>query len=103
MTRLRSDMIPYDPKTEVCPYRSPEMREKWHQARGLKDTGPVVAPAEQDTSKPVWRTQQTCPNSVEVPPPEVKAPPMMTRQERYRAANKEKLAQKARERRAGKK
>jgi hypothetical protein len=95
-------MIPYDPKTEICPYRTKEMREKWYQERGLKDTGPVVAPAEQDTSKPVWRTQQTCPNSVVVPD-EVKAPPLQeTKEQRYRARNKERILAKQRERRAKK-
>jgi hypothetical protein len=107
-------VIPYDPKTEVCPYRTPEMRAKWHQERKIADP----------EFSSVTTRQRTKPEVVEVPdPPEVKAPqaareveraqielddeeapPLqgMTRQERYRAANKEKLAAKARERRAKK-
>jgi hypothetical protein len=88
-------MIPYDPKTEVCPYRTPEMREKWYQARGSADPEKLVS--EPESSDPV----------------EVKTPPMQGKESRtekekarlaaYRAANKERLAAKARERRAGKK
>jgi hypothetical protein len=63
----------------VCPYFSEEGRKKWHEERGTAD--PLIQREIRITS----------------------VPDGMTKEERYRAANREKLAAKARERRkAGK-
>jgi hypothetical protein len=104
-------MIPYDSKTEVCPYRSAEMRKIWHQEKGIKD--PEMEEPSTEHPKPgdlePGKSVQTCTHSVVVP--EVSSPPMQEhperkgtdRRARWREKNREKIAAKAREKRAGKK
>lgn len=67
---------------EACPYFGKEEREKWHQERGIEDPQKAILQRE------VRITSQS---------------EGMTKEQRYRLRNKEKIAQKARERRAGKK
>ena len=106
------------PSKEICPYYGKEEREKWHAGRRLEDPllRKVVAPAEQDTSKPHWEEReiersQNLIAAVLGPEEVAKLEPgeSSDRQEKerarlaaYREKNREKLAAKARERRKAK-
>jgi hypothetical protein len=93
---------------ESCPYFSEEMRVKWYQERGIEDRGRKVVRKKRmedsvpDKPEPVFLPKEETQPVIEE---EVKAPPLqegMTKEQRYRARNKEKIAQRARERRAKK-
>lgn len=85
----------------ICPYSrfSLELREKWHKERGVADPFKKVVekrPMEDLVpDKPPLKPEV----KIEEPKPESDG---MTKQQRYRLRNKEKLAAKERERRAGK-
>jgi hypothetical protein len=103
-------------KDKSCPYFSVEQREQWHKERGLDDPRRKVEKRRMEEEKSVKRGPMVLvpprPEKVTVNTPQeveavVKAePPLseqgMSKEQRYRARNREKLAQKARERRAGK-
>ena len=98
-------MIPYNPKTEPCPYGTEEMRERWHRERGIEDPGKKVVRKER-MEDPVLNKSSETVELQAVPIKESKS----TRDEKervrlaeYRARNREELAAKARERRAKKK
>jgi hypothetical protein len=102
----------------ICPYSrfSPELREKWHKERGIEDPFKKMVRKEIMEEQPKKEGEDYEEgSSFFIPPPRNKKEPVikepesaplvseegMTKQERYRAANKEKLAEKARARRAG--
>ena len=82
---------------KVCPYFSKEAREKWHRERGMED--PMMAAGGLVWKKEVNPVEKFNKSSGEVRPSkqEESAP---TKEQRYRLRNREKLAAKARERRA---
>jgi hypothetical protein len=65
----------------ACPYFSMEQREQWHKERGIEDPQKAIIQREVRISS---------------------VPDGMTKEERYRARNREKLALKAKARRATK-
>jgi hypothetical protein len=108
-------MIPYDRKTEICPYRTPEKRAEWHANRGIED--PEKLPGDwkaENLKEAKKRVEDNLEGTVKALMPileevkaEVSPPPMqeheLTKEQRYRARNKEKILARQRERRAGKK
>jgi hypothetical protein len=108
------DVIPYNPKLEPCPYRTPEKRAEWHAQHGIED--PEKLPKDwkrENLEAAKKRVEDNLEGTVEALMPileevkreaqEVSPPPSLTKEQRYRLRNKEKLAARARERRAGKK
>jgi hypothetical protein len=63
----------------ACPYFSQEQREQWHKERGIEDPQKAIIQREVRITS---------------------VPDGMTKEQRYRERNREKLAAKARERRA---
>jgi hypothetical protein len=100
-------MIPSKP--EICPYYGKEEREKWHAKRGLKDPLLNKEPAEREIEhSPSLILDVLWPREVAKLEADL-SKESANRQEKerarlaqYRAKNREKLAAKARERRAKK-
>jgi hypothetical protein len=91
-------------KDKSCPYFSEEQREQWHKERGLDDPRlKVVEKRRMEEERSVKRYPMVLvpprPEKVAVDPPPL-GEQGMTKEQRYRLRNREKLAAKARERRA---